>query len=555
MTIPFYPSHLRSLFTDRERELDLLQGATASLADGRPRHLALFGLRRIGKTLLLLEHAARLLEKSPKGPVRPIYMNFEELVTSPELFSRRYVGLVTFWALTQGSGEIEAFLTPTALLGGPAAGLRSVAQTLAAMETARDDPATQVTLALDFPDKLAEELDCRLLLLLDEFTELTVLGNYPSVRRPVHLFRAAMQRHGRLGYVIAASAISAMGKMVQDGRSPLFLQFELVEVSRFPPDATLALGERILGSTPSPEVGRRLHQLSGGHPFYVHAVATRLLNLGRAPSDIEPDDVLQAFVLEALSRTGQIYNYCRYLYDISLRRARGYGILKAILQVLAEEEGLTLSDLARRIRKTAPTTRGYLRALQEVDLIVEDEGKYYYRDAVLRYWAAYATRGVEVDPFASRTALTPLLSDLEARHSRLATELGLAKKSQVRELLRRLAGQQVDGALLGASDLIRLPAFVRVAPYRSPDGRVEVDALAEDDERWAVEIKWRGKATGEKELVALLEKAQALDARPWFVSRSGFAPAARVYASEHEILISTRTDLEKLERLLRTSTS
>jgi len=82
-----------------------------------------------------------------------------------------------------------------------------------------------------------------------------------------------------------------------------------------------------------------------------------------------------------------------------------------------------------------------------------------------------------------------------------------------------------------------------------------VDALAEDDERWAVEIKWRGKATGEKELVALLEKAQALDARPWFVSRSGFAPAARVYASEHEILISTRTDLEKLERLLRTSTS
>ena len=366
MTTSFYPPHLRSLFTDRERELDLLQQATAGLAGGHPRHLALFGLRRIGKTLLMLEHATRLLEKSPQGPVRPVYVNFEELVTSPELFSRRYVGLVTFWALTQGRGEIEDFLTPTALLSGPAAGLRTVAQTMGAMESARDDPATQVTVAMDFPEKLAEELDCRLLLLLDEFTELGVLSNYPSVRRPLHLFRAAMQRHGRLGYVIAASAISAMGKLVQDGRSPLFLQFEPVEISRFPPDATLALAERVMGSTPAPGVGRRLHQLSGGHPFYIHVVADRLANLECAPADIGVDDVSRVFVLETLSRTGRIYNYCRYLYDVSLQRARGYGILKAILQVMAEEEELTLSELARRIHKKAPTTRGYLRALQEV---------------------------------------------------------------------------------------------------------------------------------------------------------------------------------------------
>ncbi len=117
MTLPFYPSHLRSLFTDRERELELLRQATASLADGHPRHLAFFGLRRIGKTLLLLEHAARLLDASPSAPVRPVYLDFEELATSPELFSRRYIGLVTFWTLTQGQGDRESFLTPTGLLG------------------------------------------------------------------------------------------------------------------------------------------------------------------------------------------------------------------------------------------------------------------------------------------------------------------------------------------------------------------------------------------------------------------------------------------------------
>ena len=550
-----YPPHLRNLFTNRERELDLLHLATASLANGQPRHLALFGLRRIGKTLLLLEHASRLFAAGP-GPVRPVYMDFEELVTSPELFSRRYVGLTTFWALTQGAGDIDAFLTPNALLAGPAAGLRCVAQTLAALESAHDDGAVQLALAFDFPEKLAQELDCRLLLLLDEFTELTVLANYPSVRRPLHLFRAAMQRHGRLGYVIAASAISAMQEMVQEGRSPLFLQFEAVEVTRFSLDATAELAERILDGTPAPGVDRRLQQLSGGHPFYIHAITARLADQDRSAHELEPEDVSQAFVTAALSRSGQIYNYCRYLFDVSLRQARGYGILKAILQALAEEDELTLSDVARRIRKSAPATRGYLRALQEVDLVIESDGTYRYRDPVLRYWASYVTKGIEVDPLATRRTLAPLLSDLESQLSRLSTELGVAKESQVREILRRMAGQQVDGALLGAAGPVQVPMFTQVAPYRSPDGQVEVDALAEGAadpgrghaEHWAVEVKWRAKAAGERELAALLQKAQLLEAQPWFISRSGFTPAARAFAVEHDMLLSTRADLEKLAR-------
>jgi hypothetical protein len=435
-----------------------------------------------------------------------------------------------------------------------------VAQTLAALDNARDDPAAQVSVALDFPEKLATELDCRLLLLLDEFTEFSILGNYPTVRRPLHLFRAAMQRHGRLGYVIAASAVSAMETLVHDGQSPLFLQFEAVEVAHFPPDATLALAERILGETPAPGVARRLHEVTGGHPFYIHAISSRLVRLVlskaeglvASPLEMTPEDVSRAFILETLSRTGQIYNYCRYLYDVSLGRARGYGILKAILQVIAEENGLTLSEVARRIHKGASTTRSYLRALQEVDLVIEEKGEYFYRDPVLRYWVAAMTRGIEVDPLAGRAALAPLLTDLEARRARLSTELGRARESQVRELLRSFAGQSVDGALFGTRGRLLLPSFSHVAPYRSEDGQVEVDALAEtaDGERWAVELKWRGKTAGEKELVALHEKARGLNARPWCISRSGFTPAARAYAADHDILISARADLEKLEQAL-----
>ncbi len=550
MTQTFYPPHLQALFTNRERELAVLEQATLSLAEGRPRHLALFGLRRIGKTLLLMEHLTRLLEQAPAGVIRPVYVDMEELVTSPELFSRRYVGLVTFWALTGGQGDRESFLTPTGLLGGQAAGLRCVAQTMATLESARDDPALQVSTALDFPEKLAAELGCYLLLLLDEFTELAVLGNYPAVRRPVQLFRATLQRQGRLGYVVAASAISAMQRLVQDGKSPLFLQFESVEVARFTLDATLALVERVLGATPAAGASQRLHELTGGHPFYIFAVTSRMRDLTPAASAVTANDAERSFLLEALTRDGRIYNYCRYLYDISLSRARGYGILKAILQTLAEEEGLTLSEVARRIRKSAPGTRGYLRALQEVDLLIEEGGEYFYRDPVLRYWVAAMTRGIEVDPLASRATLAPLLADLEAQHSRLSSELGRARESQLRKTLRAFAGQEVDGAWFGRSDRITLPIIRGVVPYRSADGQVEIDALAEtmSDERWAVEIKWRNKAVGEKELAALAAKAQTLNALPWCVSRSGFTAAARAYAEANSVLISTRADLEKIEK-------
>jgi hypothetical protein len=88
VSISFYPSYLRALFTDREREIDLLRQVADDLAAGRPRHLAFFGLRRIGKILLLRKHAVRILEAAPAGPVRPAHLDSELLVTSPELFSR-----------------------------------------------------------------------------------------------------------------------------------------------------------------------------------------------------------------------------------------------------------------------------------------------------------------------------------------------------------------------------------------------------------------------------------------------------------------------------------
>ena len=81
---------------------------------------------------------------------------------------------------------------------------------------------------------------------------------------------------------------------------------------------------------------------------------------------------------------------------------------------------------------------------------------------------------------------------------------------------------------------------------------MEADALAETEggQRWVVEVKWQNKAVGEKELATLARKAEGLQAQPWCISRSGFTAAAREVAAVQGILISSRSDLQKLEKAL-----
>jgi predicted transcriptional regulator len=133
------------------------------------------------------------------------------------------------------------------------------------------------------------------------------------------------------------------------------------------------------------------------------------------PEAISPEQVAQAFVLETLGARGQIYNYCRYLYDISLQKARGYAALKALLQILAGVEGLTLTEAARRMHRRPSSVQDYLHSLIDVDLLVVREQRYFYRDAVLRYWVAYMSRGIETDGFPNTEDLRRLMAELPER--------------------------------------------------------------------------------------------------------------------------------------------
>ena len=105
MTLYFYPPELQAQFVNREQELRQLGHYLDQLRGGRPAHVAVFGLRRIGKTLLLKELIARTLQSQTvpvgTGEVMPVYMDFSEICANPEQFATAYIGWVAYWTLKE----------------------------------------------------------------------------------------------------------------------------------------------------------------------------------------------------------------------------------------------------------------------------------------------------------------------------------------------------------------------------------------------------------------------------------------------------------------------
>lgn len=553
----FYPLDQQALFTNRDYELAQLAHYRQATANGPAEHVALFGLRRVGKTLLLKEYIRRTLDDDPN--IVPVYMDFATLASSPENFALGFVGQICYWLLRRGEGGTEAFLNPASI---PGALLQSgatdlyppVEELLRELEKAHPDRQSILRQAFHFPQEVVGIRKRSLVLIFDEFQEIRTLIRYPNSQNVLALLRAEMQNQSGVLYILAGSAVSVLSDLLSNPDSPLFAQFTRLPVDAFDRESTGILVRKLTDNQVTSDLQPLIHNLTGGHPFYITALCRRLMNLVEVSDrPMESDTVKTAFLTETLAPHGRIYDFCRYVYDLSLQKAAGYGALKAVLQILAVEEGLTATQIARRLRVASATASDYLRWLKEVDLVHEKDHRYYYQDAVLRFWVANTIRGVEVSLTAEPLDLAGLMARLDAQLQRVSEELGTAQESQVRELMRRFDGQVVEGSIFGVPHPITLPKFDKVNEYLTPNGQVQLDAVGQTTSgvRWIVEVKWRSKRAGKKEMERLHHHTLADLAQGWFISRAGFTDEAIEFAQKEGLYYSDGPALHPLRNSLK----
>jgi hypothetical protein len=222
--------------------------------------------------------------------------------------------------------------------------------------------------------------------LLDEFLELRTFESFPGLRRVLHELVDGLTASGNR-FVLSSRYVARAMRLLRD-RS----RFEMIPVPALSTEDTLDM----LGPSPSGDaaesehLARTVQALGDGRPVYVRALADELSTMrdqGGSPAS-DPISALASL----LAPDGRLSRQCAFCYELRLHRARGYGALKAILEILAEEEGLTLTEISQRLQRTPGSTKDYLSWLEDVDLVISRQKRYSFNDPLLRLWVCLHCR-------------------------------------------------------------------------------------------------------------------------------------------------------------------
>ncbi len=213
--------------------------------------------------------------------------------------------------------------------------------------------------------------------LLDEFLELRTFESFPGLRRVLHEFIDCISLSGNR-FVLTSRYVARALRLLRDRSA----RFEVIHMPGLTVEDTLDVIGLSAGSENAQDAeytARSVQALSDGRPAYVRAVADELASMREHGSG----DAVSALA-SLMAPGGGLSKLCCFCYELRLHRARGYGALKAILEILGEEEGLTLTEISQRLQRTPGSTKEYLSWLEDVDLVTARQKRYSFTDPLLR---------------------------------------------------------------------------------------------------------------------------------------------------------------------------
>ncbi|MDP3766255.1 MAG: hypothetical protein Q8R04_07115 [Nanoarchaeota archaeon] len=378
----------KEAYVRRSYYIDLLDKNTNSFKKGAAKNIALLGSRKSGKTSIVKEHLRNVKD------VVPVYIDLERISLNPENFSIEFIGNIIFHFLKKPLNEYKKFLILGELLKREnELKSKSAFSLIKTVENEllkiKPDQKLLVESAFKFSETLGKESNKKFLIVLDNFENLLDLNNFSQIKDVLSIINFDA---GNVSYIATSSAIKESLALLK--------KFECYEIKNLEKNETFELIESIIGK--NNEASEEIFALSNGHPFITILISKRYN---------ETKDAKKAFLIELLQKNNPIYDYCSDSLNYYYNRARGQTLLKAILKVVANEE-LRLSELAKRIYRSAPVTKSILERLLEVDIIYKKEKKFYFSDNVLRLWVKLTSHGYEFDEIPDDKILDEVAEEL-----------------------------------------------------------------------------------------------------------------------------------------------
>ena len=360
----------------------LARRVTAALDASPSRIPVLVGGCGSGRTTLLRQLRERI------GRTAVQHIDVERTATTPERFLRAVTAVSPF---------------PVSDASAPAAGARAAFDATLAFfaraRTAASEPAT---------------------FLLDEFLELRTFESFPGLRRVLHDCIDGLAASGNR-FVLTSRYVARTLRLLRDRSA----RFEVIHMPALTAEDTPTSSAR--PRRPAAATTTRTTPTTSRAPCRRSPTAGRSTSARsptsspRCASTAAPAAATRSARWPALlAPDGRLARQCDFSYELRLHRARGYGALKAILEILGDEEGLTLTEISHRLQRTPGSTKDYLSWLEDVDLVdVAAEALHLHRSAAARLGAAALPR-LGADRRRPRARSAPLRAAAAAAADRAA---------------------------------------------------------------------------------------------------------------------------------------
>jgi len=356
----------REHFADREEEVEKLKIAMLS-----GQNVILYSPRRYGKSSLVSIALEELGDK-----VYPIEVDCAGVLTKKELAERISSAAIRTWR-----GQVEEFLrklfkttTPRITVGKRLGVEFVVGEENAAFEE-----------ALKLPKRLAEVAGKRVVVVFDEFQEVSNLG-----RDVLPKMRAEFQKHKEVTYVFVGSKQGMMREIFQSPSSP-FYNFGMHMVLRRIPKEKFRpfIKNKFRGSglEVNDELVNSVLEVTKGHPHYTQMICHQLwLNaILSKRKDISEKDLEKALE-EILNETAEFFEEIWSSLTINQRRL--------LVAIARNESDLYSRDFLNRYGfERASTVQAALKALKEKELIVRENGKYLVENPLFELWILKISEG------------------------------------------------------------------------------------------------------------------------------------------------------------------
>jgi hypothetical protein len=248
--------------------------------------------------------------------------------------------------------------------------------------------------------------------LLDEALEFRMFESFPGLSGALDDTLAAFAASGNRFVLATKFETRALRALRHASDRYLALHAPPMAVAAIAADLMQAPGLR---SDQAEDAARVIVSLTEGRGAYAAAIVCALADAAGHARD--PVAALAAL----LSPGGALAARCRFSYEFRLHRARGYGALKAVLGILAEEEPLTLTEISLRLQRTPGSTRDYLGWLEDVDLVLAHRKRFSVADPILRLWIGLYSGSASPDEERVSDAVRRYaLARLSARSTALA---------------------------------------------------------------------------------------------------------------------------------------